>query len=159
VATESVTEPTHGDTAEMIASRADRGWDLYLAKRQLITQTSEDTYLVPASGDGTYTVRYGGSRESCECTDFGVHNGARSPGLACKHLVSVALIYARRRRVRSRCEVCGVSSHEKTLVGLRNDRRRGGPKYCLPHHPDSLGGEIDRIAQSIEREAQIQGDG
>jgi hypothetical protein len=37
-----------------------------------------------------------------------------------------------------RCEVCGVSSHEKTLVGLRNDRRRNGPCFCLTHHPDSL---------------------
>jgi hypothetical protein len=39
-----------------------------------------------------------------------------------------------------RCEVCGVSSHEKTLVGLRNDRRRNGPRFCLPHHPDSMAG-------------------
>ena len=38
----------------------------------------------------------------------------------------------------SRCEVCGVSSHEKALVGLRNDRRRGGPRFCLAHHPDSM---------------------
>jgi hypothetical protein len=42
----------------------------------------------------------------------------------------------------SRCDVCGVSSHEKALVGLRNDRRRGGPRFCLPHHPDSLAGSV-----------------
>jgi hypothetical protein len=37
-----------------------------------------------------------------------------------------------------RCEVCGVSSQVKTLVGLKNDRRRNGPRFCLPHHPDSM---------------------
>jgi hypothetical protein len=38
------------------------------------------------------------------------------------------------------CKVCGVSSHQKTLVGLRNDRRKDGPRFCLPHHPDSFVG-------------------
>ncbi len=46
----------------------------------------------------------------------------------------------------SRCEVCGVSSHEKTLVGLRNDRRPNGPRFCLPHHPDSLAGSVRSVA-------------
>jgi hypothetical protein len=41
-----------------------------------------------------------------------------------------------------RCEVCGVSSNEKTLVGLRNDRRRNGPRFCLAHHPDSMAGSV-----------------
>jgi hypothetical protein len=45
-----------------------------------------------------------------------------------------------------RCEVCGVSSHEKTLVGLRNDRRRNGPRFCLSHHPDSLAGSVQTFA-------------
>jgi len=36
------------------------------------------------------------------------------------------------------CEACGVPSSEVTLIGLKNDRRREGPRYCLPHHPDSL---------------------
>jgi hypothetical protein len=40
------------------------------------------------------------------------------------------------------CEVCGVSSHEKTLVGLKNDRRRSGPRFCLPHHPESMAGDL-----------------
>jgi hypothetical protein len=43
----------------------------------------------------------------------------------------------------TRCEVCGVSSYAKTLVGLRNDRRRNGPRFCLPHHPDSMFGVGD----------------
>jgi predicted nucleic acid-binding Zn finger protein len=135
-----MTAPTAPSVAqvnwEAIASRAERGWDLHLAKRQLITKTGEDTYTVPASAGGTYTVHYGdeGTDESCECTDYAVNNGR----VACKHLTAVALIYARRRRVYSRCEVCGATSSEKTLVGIRNDHRRGGPRYCLPHHPESM---------------------
>jgi hypothetical protein len=49
-------------------------------------------------------------------------------------------------RKSSRCEVCGVSSHERTLVGLRNDRSKDGPRFCLPHHPDSLAGSVQANA-------------
>jgi len=99
-----------------IASRAERGWDLHLTKRQLIIQTDETTYSVPGSSAGSearsYTVHYGdGDLEECTCTDFRVSD------LSCKHIVAVALIYARRRRARSRCEQCGVSSGEKALLG------------------------------------------
>jgi hypothetical protein len=45
-----------------------------------------------------------------------------------------------------RCEVCGVSSHVRSLVGLRNDRRRNGPRFCLSHHPDSLAGSVQTFA-------------
>lgn len=45
-------------------------------------------------------------------------------------------------RPEARCEVCGVSSHERTLVGLKNDRSKDGPRFCLPHHPDSLAGSV-----------------
>jgi hypothetical protein len=109
-----------------VITRAERGWDLHLAKRQLITQTDENTYTVPGSSAGRpYTVHYGTEDlEDCTCTDFMVQ------GIARKHIVAVALIYARRRRVRFRCEVCAVGSDEKTLVGIRNDHRRGGPRYC-----------------------------
>jgi hypothetical protein len=44
------------------------------------------------------------------------------------------------------CAVCGVSSHEKSLVGLRNDRRSNGPRFCLPHHPDSMAGSVGSFA-------------
>ncbi len=136
-----VKEDTSKDIAELIAERAERGRGLHLVKRQLITKTGEDSYTVPSEASSThgarktYAVRYGSEVESCECTDFQVH---REAPLACKHLVAVALIYARRRRVHSTCEVCGVGSHEKTLVGIKNDRRRGGPRWCLPHHPESM---------------------
>jgi hypothetical protein len=49
-------------------------------------------------------------------------------------------------RKASRCEVCGVSSQEKTLVGLRNDRRRNGLRFCLTHHPDSMAGSIQSVS-------------
>ena len=41
-----------------------------------------------------------------------------------------------------RCEVCVVSSYEKSLVGLRNDRRKDGPRFCLPHHPESMAASV-----------------
>ena len=37
-----------------------------------------------------------------------------------------------------RCEVCGVPATERTLIGLKNDRRRNGPRWCLSHHPSSM---------------------
>jgi len=46
----------------------------------------------------------------------------------------------------SRCEVCGVSSYEKALVGLRNDRSRNGPRFCLAHHPDSMAGSVQSFS-------------
>jgi hypothetical protein len=45
-------------------------------------------------------------------------------------------------RERHRCEVCGVSSYEKSLVGLRNDRRKDGPRFCVPHHPESMAASV-----------------
>jgi SWIM zinc finger len=161
VVTTIVKEDTKKNIAwrSLIAERADRGWDLHLRRRQLIAKTGEDTYRVPScSGRGTYEVRYGNQVESCTCTDFQVHH------LACKHLVAVALLYARRRRVHSKCEVCGVGSDEKSLLGLRNDHHKGGPRYCLPHHPESMSQTflsvenviLDRLSGAEEREAAIQ---
>jgi hypothetical protein len=133
VVTEMIPEVHRPDIAQMIATRAERGHDLYIRKRQLIVRTGEDTYLVPGSGKRSYRVHYGDGREGCECADWQVNRGA----LACKHVVSVALMFAvRRRRVR-RCEACGAPATEKTLVGLEGDRRREGPRWCLPHHPAS----------------------
>ena len=50
-----------------------------------------------------------------------------------------------------RYEVCGVSSHEKTLVGPKNDRSKDGPRFCLPHHPNSMAGsDAVRSADLVE---------
>jgi hypothetical protein len=160
-----IEQDTEQNIGELIAERAERGWDLYLRRRQLITKIGEDTYTVPAgetSRGKRYTVHYGDEAkvesETCTCTDFVMH------GLACKHLTAVALMYARRRRVYSRCEVCSTPSSEKALVGIRNDHRRGGPRYCLPHHPENMSlsvgnAVLDRLADAKVREATIQADG
>jgi hypothetical protein len=52
-------------------------------------------------------------------------------------------VSAELRSVRT-CEVCGVAASKVTLIGLKNDRRREGPRYCLPHHPDSINGRLLR---------------
>jgi hypothetical protein len=91
-----IPEASEKDITQMIASRAERGYQLYLRARQLITKTGPETYTVPASGDGTYTVHYGGKVEDCECTDFEVHRDE----ISCKHLTAVALLFAKRRRGR-----------------------------------------------------------
>jgi hypothetical protein len=162
VVTTIVKEDTSKDIAELIAERAERGWDLHLAERQLIVRVDENTYTVPScSGRGTYIVHYGNQVEDCECVDFQVHH------ISCKHLVAVALFHATRRRANSKCEVCGVGSDEKSLMGLRNDHSKGGPKYCLPHYPESMSqtflsvGNIvlDRLSSAKEREAAIQDEG
>ena len=80
--------------AEMIAERSMRGRQLYLTKRSLITKINEDTYTVPSgAGKGSYTVRYGGEVERCECIDYQVHRGL----ISCKHLVAVGVGNAARR--------------------------------------------------------------
>ena len=88
-------EPPKPVLPEEITTRAERGWDLHLTKRQVITKIGEDTYTVPASNRGTYRVHYGGDApelEDCTCIDFQVH------GISCKHLTAVALLFAARRR-------------------------------------------------------------
>lgn len=49
-------------------------------------------------------------------------------------------------RKTSRCEVCGISSREKSLVGLRNDYRPNGPRFCLSDHPDSMASSVQSFA-------------
>jgi hypothetical protein len=145
-------EPPEPTLPQEIASRAERGWDLHLRRRQLITHLQDDVFTVPAdapSGAGkaspsrTYSVRYGDQVESCTCTDFGVH------GISCKHIVAVAVGFATRRRVYSTCQTCGVSSSEKALLGLRNDHDRHGPRYCLVHHPESLAGTLGDLGSVL----------
>ena len=96
-----VQEPTEKTIAEMLADRAERGRQLYLTSRQLITRISEDTYSVPScSTNERYTVHYGGEIERCECADYSVHRGE----MACKHLTAVAINFAvhRHRSPRSK---------------------------------------------------------
>jgi hypothetical protein len=93
VTTTTITQVTSKD----IADRAERGYQLYLTRRAMITHEGGDTYTVPScTGSDTYTVHYGGddvADESCTCTDYGVHRGE----LSCKHLVAIAVMHASRR--------------------------------------------------------------
>jgi hypothetical protein len=90
VATTIVDQTNHSDIARMIASRAERGRDLYLTKRQLITKTSEDIYTVPASNGGVYTVHY--DVESCECTDSTLRENTDPVAEACSTRLSVSAV-------------------------------------------------------------------
>ncbi len=48
-----------------------------------------------------------------------------------------------------RCGECGVSADERVLVGLKNDRRRNGLRYCIRCHPAFHGmgyGLVTRMA-------------
>ncbi len=39
------------------------------------------------------------------------------------------------------CAGCGVSSHERPLLGTKNVRRRDQPMWCLRCHPRFAGGD------------------
>ncbi len=94
-----------GDIARMIASRASRGRDLFLSRRQDIVHIGEGLYRVPSSdGRRSYTVRYG-EIEECECSDYLAHRGE----ISCKHLSAVGVMHAARHRTRSlrTCRSCG----------------------------------------------------
>ena len=45
-------ETNYSDIAEMIASKAARGWDLYLSRHRRIQRLGEDTYSVSSSSSG-----------------------------------------------------------------------------------------------------------
>ena len=48
----------------------------------------------------------------------------------------------------SKCAWCGVSSHERALVGTRNDRRREQPRWCVRCHPEFTGRAFDWLVLS-----------
>jgi len=100
VVTEILQEPNEKSITQMISERAERGWALYLTKRQLITKTGVDTYTVPSSADGTCAVHYGADVEDCTCTDYSVHRGI----LSCKHLQAIGIMHAARRAPARRSE-------------------------------------------------------
>jgi hypothetical protein len=52
----------------------------------------------------------------------------------------------RDRKQGSCCAGCGVSSHERALVGTRNDRRREQPRWCVRCHPEFTGRAFDWTA-------------
>ncbi len=81
-------------------TREARGIALYEERANDIQQLRIGLYSVPScSSPKDYLVEYGAGVESCQCKDFEFH-GEDYP---CKHLVSVAIFAAKRRRaVRTR---------------------------------------------------------
>jgi hypothetical protein len=58
-------------------SRAERALALFEERGHLIRAVASDTYEVPSCGmvGRRYTVRYGGTEESCTCPDAAYHPG------------------------------------------------------------------------------------
>ena len=76
-------------------TREARGIQLFEERGDEIQQLERGLYSVPScSGRGDYLVRHGFDVEACECRDFEFH-GEQMP---CKHLISVAIFAAKRRR-------------------------------------------------------------
>ena len=79
VVTKILQEPTEKTIAEKIALRAERGRQLYLILRHLITKISTEVYQVPScTTDEVYTVHYGGRVEDCTCAPTSGSTAARS---------------------------------------------------------------------------------
>lgn len=68
------------------------------------------TYAVPASGGGTYAVRYTRREESCECKDW-------EYGHTCYHLLTAAVVAAKTRT----CAGCGQRVRRRELVDVGGD--------------------------------------
>jgi hypothetical protein len=67
-------------------------------------------YEVPASGGGTYTVRYSARAESCSCRDWEF-------GHACYHVLACAVVRAKT----GVCAGCGRRFRHRELVELHED--------------------------------------
>jgi hypothetical protein len=95
VVTEILPTANEKSITQMIAERAERGHQLYLMQGALITHEGGDTFTVPSCrGRGTYTVRYGGDVEDCDCVDHAGHGGR----ISCKHLAAIGIMHSARRR-------------------------------------------------------------
>jgi uncharacterized Zn finger protein len=81
----NIAHPAHHSTRET------RALDLYRHHGRDIERVAPDVYLVPSgSSEGTYRVDY--AAESCSCPDHAHH-----PERACKHILAVGILNAKRR--------------------------------------------------------------
>ena len=90
--TKSLAQPAHDSRTRERLSREERGIQLFEERGHGIQQLARGLYSVPScTGRRDYLVRYDAQGESCECKDFEF-------GHVCKHLYSVALFAAKRRK-------------------------------------------------------------
>ncbi len=110
--TESLAHPAPPNTREH------RALALYREHHHEIVLVDTDTFEVPScTGSGTYTVEYG-ENESCSCPD-----ARRHPELSCKHVLAVALCFAKRRRLRTYSETVETARRD-AAVEYREETRR-----------------------------------
>jgi uncharacterized Zn finger protein len=93
-------------------SRAERALELYRTHGRDIELLAPDVYLVPScAGEGQlrYRVHYG--EESCTCPDHAHH-----PERACKHILAVGILNAKRRGATVRALAALEESYRHQLV-------------------------------------------
>jgi hypothetical protein len=89
--------------ARNYSTRAQRALKLFEERADEFERIAPDVYLVPSSaGSGRCFYRVDYALETCECPDYTHH-----PGRACKHILVVGILHAKRRVRRVRCEGCG----------------------------------------------------
>ncbi|MDP9476536.1 MAG: SWIM zinc finger family protein [Actinomycetota bacterium] len=96
----TIAQPAHPSTRELRA--------LTLAAERLEEIAASHrggTYTVPASGGGTYTVRYTARDESCECKDWEF-------GHTCYHVLAAAVVRAKT----GICAGCGRRFRHRELL-------------------------------------------
>jgi hypothetical protein len=99
------------------STREEKALDLWRNRRHEIERIGEDRYLVPACSarGGFYVVDY--ADETCTCPDAEFHPGP------CKHLLAVALCFAKRRRPKIYSETVEAARRE-AAPSYREETRR-----------------------------------
>jgi hypothetical protein len=102
-------------------ARAERALELYRTRGREITRLSTNVYRVPSQdGQRSYDVLYG-EREECPCRDFEFHGGSFSGAFACKHIMAVGILNAKRRARQAPCSGCGRRRPVRELIELHED--------------------------------------
>ncbi len=97
----TIAQPAHPSTRELRA--------LELAERcfqEIAASHRGGLYTVPASGGGSYTVRYTARDESCECPDWQIR------GATCYHVLAAAVVRAKT----GICAGCGRRFRRRELL-------------------------------------------
>jgi predicted nucleic acid-binding Zn finger protein len=105
--------------AESPNTRAERALRLFEEHGSEIERIASeaDVYFVPSearTGSSCYRVDY--ENETCSCPDF-----AFGHGRACKHILAVGILNAKRRAKKAVCSGCGGKYPRKELIELHED--------------------------------------